>query len=41
MATGMFLIFQVGERGQMVVPPADFPKCGNFKDLIYPTTLSG
>lgn len=37
LATGMGLIFQVGETDQMVPPPADFPKCGNYN----PNGLAG
>jgi hypothetical protein len=37
LATGMGLILQVGETHEMVKPPSDFPKCGNFA----PNQLNG
>ncbi|KAL1396378.1 hypothetical protein pipiens_010547 [Culex pipiens pipiens] len=34
LATGMGLVLQVGEVDQMPKPPADFPRCGNFKPNV-------
>ena len=34
MAVGMGLVLQVGEQHEMVKPPADFPKCGNYQPSI-------
>lgn len=31
-ATGMAVIFQIGETHEMTPAPADFPKCGNYKN---------
>lgn len=31
-ATGMAVIFQIGETYEMPAAPADFPKCGNYKN---------
>lgn len=31
-ATGMAVIFQIGETHEMIPPPADFPKCGHYKN---------
>jgi len=30
--TGMAVVFQVGETHEMVPPPADFPKCRNYRN---------
>lgn len=34
MAVGMGLVVQVGETSEMVKPPENFPKCGNYKPII-------
>jgi hypothetical protein len=34
MSTGMAAIVQVGETSDMIPPPANFPKCGNFLPTI-------
>lgn len=32
--TGMGLIFKVGERKDMLKPPADFPTCGHYLEAV-------
>lgn len=34
LSVGMALVFQVGEPENMVKPPKDFPKCGNYQPAI-------
>lgn len=35
MMTGMKLIFKVGNRSDIIPPPANFPTCGNFLTPVY------
>jgi hypothetical protein len=39
MAVGMGLVLQVGETSQMLKPPPNFPKCGNYLPDIDSSVL--
>jgi hypothetical protein len=39
MAVGMGLVLQVGDPAQMVKPPPNFPKCGNYLPDIDASVL--
>ena len=40
MAVGMSLVLQVGETTDMKNPPANFPKCNNYKPDVDRAFLS-
>lgn len=37
MHTGMMAIIKVGDKSEMVPPPANFPTCGSFTPSVYET----
>lgn len=40
LAIGMGLVLQVGERHEMVPPPPNFPRCGNYMpDVVHPNSI--